>query len=144
MSVFKYHAFIFLDRPPPWRTEQVQPTSKSPENFTNERVFFADICLNWRLGCLDVPSKRDRNIPNCSTVNITKNWRGAGARRCSREAGLIYHIHCWAKTRSGAGNYSAGSWGHGWKHSTMDTTYSFTSLHLFNDSVTQLRHLAMK
>ncbi len=22
MSVFKYHAFIFLDRPPPWRTEQ--------------------------------------------------------------------------------------------------------------------------
>jgi hypothetical protein len=25
MSVFKYHAFIFLDRPPPWRTEQDQP-----------------------------------------------------------------------------------------------------------------------
>jgi hypothetical protein len=22
MSVFKYHAFIFLDRPPPWHTEQ--------------------------------------------------------------------------------------------------------------------------
>ncbi len=34
MSVFKYHAFIFLDRPPPWRTEQSMLSSSCTETFS--------------------------------------------------------------------------------------------------------------
>ncbi len=52
MCVFKYHAFIYFLRPPPWYGTPMLFTMEScdsPHHFGGESPFVSNICINFRM-----------------------------------------------------------------------------------------------